>query len=351
MSIKSNPPDSLRLISREHLALWLDQIAEQMLLIAPRDIDGFVLYRKANSAADVIWDYTRPAMPIKDALFPPTERLFTIEKRGQEVRIIEVDPPQEQVLFGVRPCDAHGLQALDSLFLVTDPTDPYYAQRREKSILIGLACKEMGPSCFCTSMGSAPDDPRYLDVSLEEVVGGYLVQTVTEKGAALLERIPMITTPFSGGRVGKDWSKSQTILDYPPLDIWRESFNDPYWDAVGEICLSCRACAYVCPTCRCFDVRDEPLANQAETQFYERIRCWDSCAGEAYRRIAGGHNPRPEKGQRLKNRFYCKFYYFPLEYGPAACTGCGRCIDVCPAGVDITEVLQHMAGKIPVEIA
>ncbi len=349
MSFESDLRKSAGFISREHLALWLDQIAEQMLLIAPRDVDGFILYRKANGAVDIVWEYTRPVMPIKDALFPPTERLFSIDKCHQEVRLIETEPPPEQVLFGVRPCDAHGLQALDALFLTTDPVDTYYARRREKSTLIGLACNEMGPSCFCTSMGSAPDDPRYVDILLEEVRGGYLVEIVTTKGATLLNRVPMITQPFTGVRNKKDWS-SNPIYDYPPLDTWQTGFDDPFWKATSERCLSCRACAYVCPTCRCFDVRDEPLPGEGETKHYERIRCWDSCTGEAYRRIAGGHNPRPEKEQRLRNRFYCKFYYFPMQYGPAACTGCGRCIDICPAGVDITEVLQYMANAISLEV-
>ena len=34
-------------------------------------------------------------------------------------------------------------------------------------------------------------------------------------------------------------------------------FEDPCWEQLGERCLSCRLCAYVCPTCRCFDLRDE----------------------------------------------------------------------------------------------
>jgi ferredoxin len=52
------------------------------------------------------------------------------------------------------------------------------------------------------------------------------------------------------------------------------------------------------------------------------------------------------KNQRLRNRFYCKFYYFPQHYGPVSCTGCGRCIDACPVNVDITEVLGFVGGKV-----
>jgi Fe-S-cluster-containing hydrogenase component 2 len=129
----------------------------------------------------------------------------------------------------------------------------------------------------------------------------------------------------------------------PDPTAWLEHFNAAYWQATAERCLSCRLCAYVCPTCRCFIIRDEP---QDQPGQYLRLRCWDACPGENYRRLAGGHRPRTQKGERLRNRFFCKFYYYSEQYGldaAVACTGCGRCIDVCPVNIDITEVLSDLA--------
>jgi ferredoxin len=173
---------------------------------------------------------------------------------------------------------------------------------------------------------------------LFETGAGFLIEAETEKGRSLVPT--------------GEWRRSKAEPEPPRLDPqaafpdprsipWAEYFDDAYWQKMSERCLSCRACAYVCPTCRCFAVRDERLGSAA----FERIRCWDSCAGENYRRLAGGHQPRPEKGERLRNRFYCKFSFFPAQVGldgTSACTGCGRCIDVCPAGVDISEVLQDL---------
>lgn len=326
------------LVSQSELNDWLDGIAVARTLVAPREVSGLILYRQVENSGQIAAPFTRPVLSVKEVFFPPTERMFTIQKTGQEVRLAENFPQWETVVFGVRPCDARGVQLLDAAFLDTNPVDPFYARRRQNTTLIGLACEEAGPTCFCTSMGGAPDDPRGMDIMLYRTDGGYLVEAVSEKGRFLIP--------------GGEWKETDLLppqaemspqFRLPEQRKWAEHFDDEYWARMAERCLSCRACAYVCPTCRCFAVRDETIRPGE----FERIRCWDSCAGENYRRVAGGHRPRAGKGERLRNRFYCKFYYYPEQYGlgaGAACIGCGRCIEVCPVGVDITEVLLQMEG-------
>jgi ferredoxin len=207
----------------------------------------------------------------------------------------------------------------------------------------------MGETCFCTSVGGYPDDPQDMDVMLTESGDGYLVQIVTEKGQALFgDRVKPVTSqvvvpPLVARPIAQAIPAPQSI-------DWPAHFKDAYWDQLAERCLSCRICGYACPTCRCFIVRDEAIRRGNGGSEFERIRCWDTCTSEAYRRIAGGHNPRPGKGQRLRNRFFCKFYYYPKQYGPMACTGCGRCIELCPVNIDITEVLSQLETKPSMEV-
>ena len=333
------------IITRDQLAALLDNLASSKTLIAPCEVEDVLLYQRVPSSAEVAWDFDLPVLSAKGALFPPTERLMTIEKGGDEgeenpiqLKLLETIFEDEQVIFGVRPCDARGFKALDALLLETEPIDTYYARRREKTTLIGLACEQMGPSCFCTSLGGAPDDWRDVDLMLTEIDDGYAVKVVTEKGRALLGDLSLRELP---GEPAKPVLNDP--LPVPSDEAWTSQFNDGFWDNLAERCLSCRICAYVCPVCRCFDVRDELIpATTFCDDHYERIRCWDSCTGVNYRKIAGGHNPRSEKGQRLRNRFNCKFYYYPQQYGVIACTGCGRCIDACPVNIDITEVMEHL---------
>lgn len=323
-------------VSPAELNDWLDRIAEARNLIAPRNVGGVTLYRRVGKYSEIAETFTRPVLSVKETFFPPTEQMFTIQKTGQEIHIEETFPGWETVVFGVRPCDARGVQLLDAVFIDTNPVDAFYSRRRENTTLIGLACKEMGETCFCTSTGGAPDSADGVDIMLYETEGGYLAEAVTEKGRFLI--------PGSEWKEAKEKprpSDASAEFSIPERTVWPAHFDDAFWQKMSERCLSCRACTYVCPTCRCFAVRDE-MIRPGE---FERIRCWDACAGENYRRVAGGHRPRGEKSERLRNRFFCKFYYYPEQYGLGtglACTGCGRCIEVCPAGVDITEVLTVM---------
>ena len=76
-------------ISQEKIASWLDDLTQTHKLIAPAEIAGILYYRPVQSSSDIVWKYIRPKMSIKDAFFPPTERLLSIEKHGQQIKLRE----------------------------------------------------------------------------------------------------------------------------------------------------------------------------------------------------------------------------------------------------------------------
>jgi len=326
----------MKVITRDDLLAWLDGLNQSRTLIGPKLVEEKVLYKPISHSSEILLDFGKTDLSAKEYFFPSTHVLFSIEKGKEGIKLVEPSLEEDRVFFGLRPCDARALRALDALFLEKEPIDPYYAERREKTTLIGLACREMAEECFCTSLGSAPNDASDLDLMLTEIDQGYAVEIITEKGKALLGDLTLEEVAGSPPepiiREGK--------VDLPDMEAWPEHFNDTYWARLAARCLSCRLCSYVCPTCHCFDVRDYETPGGD----IERLRAWDSCQEEGYRRIAGGHNPRPTNVERLRNRFYCKFYYYPKDFGPIACVGCGRCITQCPANVDIVEVLEDVAA-------
>lgn len=325
----------------KELRAWIDRLVQEFDLIAPQDVGGHVLYRPAASSDPVLFNYQRPEMSAKEYVLPDTEVILRIEEQGKQVEFEEHLPPGRQVLFGIRPCDAHGMSAIDALFLEEGPVDRIYQHHRERTVLVGLACPEMWEGCFCTSMGGGPHDATHLDVLLWQADGGYGVQGVTEKGTSLLARL---TAEERSGELFPCVEDAQAVPTAPPLE-WRSLFKDQIWRRHGERCLSCRICSYVCPTCRCFDVTDRTTEMRPGLTRFERIRVWDACTSTNYRRVAGGHNPRATKVDRLRNRFLCKFCYYPEDFGPTGCVGCGRCIVSCPVDIDITEVMGEVAQR------
>jgi ferredoxin len=332
----------MKVLTQAQLNEWLDALAQRVTLIAPVDSKGKLLYRPVDGSATIAWGFERTDMSPKTWLLPATEAILTVEQ-GEETAVHAAPPPGPKVVFGVRPCDARGALAIDALFLDVDPADGQYARHRQATTLVGLACPQMWDTCFCTVVGGAPNGTDGLDVLLTEVDGGYAVQVLTEKGQALAEGLP--------------GTEQQAVLPEPLLrqdlptlqesSVWQEKFGEAYWQRVADRCLGCRVCTFVCPTCRCFDVRDEVVAREPGKQVSARLRAWDACTVSAYRRIAGGHNSRPTQYMRLRNRFYCKFAYYPDDYGPLGCVGCGRCIDACPVGIDILEAIaavEELAG-------
>lgn len=324
-------------LTHKDLLVWLDLMANDRTLIAPTDVGKeHIRYRPVTNSNQIVFDYERPEMSAKEYLFPHTERLMRIEKRGAEVVLEDLVLHREQVVFGLRPCDAHGFVAFDALFRDREPADAHYVRRREMTALVGISCPQMWDGCFCTSLGGAPDDPTHLDILLTVVNGGYAVQAVTDKGEMLLASaatrdVSDLTPPAI---------PQNELIPIVPSEAWPALFGEDYWLQLGERCLSCKICTFVCPTCRCFDLRDEPVAAGTKLVVHERMRVWDACTAPNYRTIAGGHNSRPQKGQRIRNRYFCKFHYYPTDYGALGCVGCGRCIQACPVNIDIVEMLK-----------
>ena len=66
---------------------------------------------------------------------------------------------------------------------------------------------------------------------------------------------------------------------------------------------------------------------------------------DEYMLMAGGHNPRPTKKERVRNRFLHKLEYFYENYQMMLCTGCGRCLQKCPMNIDIVKFIKTVNAK------
>ena len=109
------------------------------------------------------------------------------------------------------------------------------------------------------------------------------------------------------------------------------------WERFSDRCLSCGICTFLCPTCHCFDIQDEMEGFDGR-----RARMWDTCMFSEYTLHTSGHNPRPTRKERTRNRISHKYSYFPEKFDVIACVGCGRCINYCPVNIDLLDILEDV---------
>lgn len=329
----------IKILGEKELKSWLTSIMQERTLVAPKHVDELTLFTPVQSVDEIAFDFQNTTLSPKEFFFPRTETLFTAERKDGDIKVMPAAVDKEVVIFGIRPCDARGIAMLDSPYLA-DPADSLWAQHRDKTTLIGLTCAKPAPQCFCSSMGSAPNDPTHVDILLTEVEGGYAVETITEKGKSLLKGAELKDSDVKPLVP----SCSTSVPAEGIVEAMKKAFDDPYWSRLADRCIHCNVCAYVCPTCYCFDIRDYTSRGKIE-----RIRTWESCQSKGFTRIAGGHDPRADKGSRLRQRFCHKMLYFPEQFGPLCCVGCGRCVISCPVNIDIMEIISDVQ-KLGVEV-
>jgi ferredoxin len=331
------------------LPTWVGSLLSRAQVIAPRSLAGSdVSYDIIQAPTDVQWDYQTSIGPLKRFLFPPSDQMLRWNHRnGGPLQVEPVYDEAERVFLAVRPCDVAGVLILDRAF-AREPEDIHYARRREHSALVALACTQPGPNCFCVCADTGPFLERGYDLQLTPLNGAYLVEVGTEKGASLLRGCESLFRPApeaaladrqrlareTESRFGEDKS-------YFAAALRKITFNrvpDDLWRAMGELCLGCGGCAFVCPTCHCFTTAD--CGQQSEGC---RLRLWDSCLYQAYALEASGHNPRAERGQRVKARFLHKLsYQFAQKLGAHGCVGCGRCVTACLGSNDMPAVTARI---------
>jgi formate hydrogenlyase subunit 6/NADH:ubiquinone oxidoreductase subunit I len=339
----------------QHLGALLDALAGQGKVYAPfrkGSRTDFAWYdgTDGHDAAALDWEHYTAKAP-KDLLFPQVENLLRFRQQGKKLDLEAAPLPTDPVIaFGVRGCDIAGFAILDKVFL-QEPADACYRARRENLTILGLACSEPEETCFCRTFGLDPAAPGG-DVDLWIAEGNLYWEARTDKGRHLTEAI-RDAVPFEDAEPAPVEAQRKAVhelYERLPLGSLRfddrlhqhelEAFQSPVWKSLAATCLTCCTCTYVCPTCHCFDVRDERTAPGTT----ERYRCWDSCMDRDFTQMPHG-NPRKGKTERFRQRYMHKLVYFPEDYnGTYACVGCGRCLKACPVNLNIVKVEQALAA-------
>ena len=334
------------IISKSDLPRFIDELIKKNKVFAPVKNDETILFEQIKKSSEANLDYRNSQYPPKALMLHQTETLFKFTP-GPKGTIDSVGMDEKQIIFGIRPCDAKSFVILDHAFS-GDFEDPYFLTRRENTVLVGLSCTQPGVNCFCTSFDDSPASSKYVDILLTDIGDKYYAEIISDKGNQLIKGASKFFKPAK-----ESDTKQKKEVEKKAIDIIKRTqktdkitekldkiFENPFWKEVAARCVGCGTCTYLCPTCHCFDIQDESTLTKGA-----RVRVWDTCMNPEYTIHASGYNPRPARANRVRNRIYHKYNYYPKNFDVIACVGCGRCIDLCPVNIDIIDVVTR-AGEV-----
>ncbi|MBK9332029.1 MAG: 4Fe-4S dicluster domain-containing protein [Ignavibacteria bacterium] len=330
-----------KIISRDDLLkICQDVIEKGNTLLTPGAADYSVV--KDVSKIDLDASALPSKISYKSYVFPRTEPVLYYKRSKNDVQLIDVNIDSKKiVILGAKPCDANSLNIMKHLFN-WDYSDDFFNMRAKNFIVIGLMCSQFDEYCFCTSVGSSPVSEKGSDIFLIPLdANTYALKIITDKGKEFI-------SPYNGHLKSGDENRSkritenvklpETAFDSSEVYEWLgENFESPKWEGVGNLCLSCAQCAFVCPVCHCFDIMDEDYSYTEG----RRMKNWDGCQFGNFTLHASGHNPRDIQSKRYRQRVNHKFRYYVNKFGEILCTGCGRCSRGCPVSIDIKEIVSN----------
>jgi sulfhydrogenase subunit beta (sulfur reductase) len=328
-----------KLVRKQSLEKLYNNLSANRKVYAPVIAhDKQVEYKYNPGYSEVTYDHIRSTLSVKNIVFPKVENLFyyTNSKTESTVTDIDLNNIQEVVLWGAHPCDNAAFATLRSIFC-WDIKDEFFQKRLDKLAVIGLACHKSDEFCFCTSVGLAPDSTAGSDILLSRLSGGdFQAEILTQKGEDIYNTNKDLFENLSGEKV----DTTTVIQKFSHDQVTKKlagAFEHLFWIENSLRCIGCGACAYVCPTCACFDIQDETRGKEGK-----RYRSWDSCGFSLFTVHTSGHNPRHVQSQRWRQRIMHKFSYMPERNESLGCVGCGRCSSGCPVDMNIAEQLEAL---------
>ena len=326
----------MKIISKEDFQSFVNALIQEdsWNVIGVKSRGNKFAFAPLDSADELRLDYDVTLLPPKKYFFPQRETLFTYDlSNGFSAKNPEETKPM--IIIGVHPYDIIALLHMDEIFRETK-SDLYYFKKRESSIIIGVNIQKMSKWNFSSAMGSATVDYGY-DLMITDLGNRYAINIGSQKGEELLSKYAKNVTAALARDVQIAGQKKREIMDHSeqelkfPPELIPELLKDSYgksgfWEKHSEKCLACGSCVLVCPTCYCFDVKDNP---DLSLEHGERIRTWDGCLLEDFAKIASGENFRATRPTRYRHRYFKKGKYLFDRFGFVSCVGCGRCSSNC----------------------
>lgn len=368
MTLTTCEPGLSYALARNDFPTLLDAVRAQGYdLIGPKLRDGAIVYDHIEGARDLptgwtdkhgpgmyrverrddaaLFGYSVGPESWKRFLHAPHLTLWSATRAGKGFTIEDDkdEPIHPMAFLGVRSCELAAIAVQDRVLMAGNRTDEHYERRRRDIFTIAVQCTRAGATCFCASMHTGPSAAAGFDIALTELIDRerhlFLAEVGTSRGARMLEEVPvsraggdlLAEAHAASAAAAKSMGRELDTRGIKEL-LYRNAEN-PLWDQIATRCLSCGNCTMVCPTCFCTSVTDTTdLSGDRATRFRE----WDSCFTADFSFLHGGA-VRSSTGARYRQWLTHKLASWQDQFGTSGCVGCGRCIDWCPVGIDITK--------------
>ncbi len=319
---------------------WLQK--EGYSVIGPVKTSKQILIKEILKPQELDLSGRLPLYSFKKYFIPSCEILFKYKDRQFESEFAL----KKQALVGISIFDLKAVLLYDHVF----EKDPYYQARLRNTLIIGQVKMPL-----LTARTFQVWQEKYEEDVLEHLQFDIFLGQQKKKTKGMEFRI------FTGSQKGqrvlsefgyKNYEHIQFAgpikeegIDPQVLEVkikMSRFFKSALWKKLGKICIECGKCSIVCPTCFCFDMVDCPDLKDGQGI---RTRYWASCFYDEFSEVADGHKFLSTTAERIYNWYWHKFVRIPDEYSFPGCTGCSRCSMVCPAGIDICQVLSEIKGK------
>ncbi|HMK55080.1 MAG TPA: 4Fe-4S dicluster domain-containing protein [Dissulfurispiraceae bacterium] len=335
------------LLKKENLEGFVNRLSGMRKVMAPvaKGYNNFA-FEEVHSGKGITLNYVPTILPPKKYFMPQHETLLRYQI-GKGIQVETVMDSEPMVLFGIHTCDLAGIQCLNAVFSER-PKDYNYLTRKPDILIIGLECNNYCDEHASCGLVNANLPNGGYDLFFTDLGDYFIVHVNTQAG----EEIVAATKSFEPSEKANLYelmelreSKRKIFKNEVPLaprhipELFEGAFESKVWAEVGERCLACGNCTNVCPTCYCFDIREQV---SLDAKSGNRYRMWYSCQLEPFAKVAGGVNFRQTRAARQRHRYYRKFKYPVLKFSRFFCTGCGRCSRTCMADIRLKDTLNAL---------
>lgn len=311
-----------------------EQLLAKGLVYSPVKKEKKIRVERVENTGEIDWSSDLPENPFKFAFLPAQEALWEIGGNDK----IKISPPADtrEFVWGVNILDLRAFTLFEQVF----GKDFYYQQRRQNLYVVGYANGIESDlrkyQVFEKEYEANVLEHVVFDIFIERQKNdNFVIFSGSEKGQALLEEcgIQDYENIEFAGTVPEENVKPAWLI---PRQAVVASEKNALWTKLAEICLACGKCSVGCPTCYCFDLKDEPDLNSVA-----RERQWASCFYPEFSKMAGVKILDSTRA-RLYYWYYHKFVRIPDEFSLPGCVRCGRCVRTCPVGIDIGKNIKEL---------